>query len=182
MPTCFHACTTRSVLLPHRDRMHTIPPPPQATALPAAAAARTVAVYQILAIYIPLTLPPNVRFRRFRRAAGPAGRQAEEEGRRSSGRRYRAAAAPRARTPPSTPRTPHALAKHRRQQRRRRTSNARRHARTTTNDDEKMLRALTGAKPKTPIDGACENLVVAPATGPRCARGPLPSSSHASVA
>ena len=49
--------------------------------------------------------------------------------------------------------------------------------RTTTRDDEKMLRAHTGTKPKTPIDGACENLVVAPATGPRCARGPLPSSS-----
>ena len=35
---------------------------------------------------------------------------------------------------------------------------------------------------KTKIDGASENWVVAPATGPRCARGPLPSSSHASVA
>ena len=37
-------------------------------------------------------------------------------------------------------------------------------------------------KPKTPIDGARENLVVAPATGPRCARGWPPFSSHASVA
>ena len=116
------------------------------------------------------------------RHARPPPRESQRTHRRSSGRRYRAAAAPRARTPPSTPRTPHALAKHRRQQRRRRTSNARRRARTTTNDDEKMLRALTGAKPKTPIDGARENLVGAPATGPRCARGWLPFSSHASVA
>ena len=30
--------------------------------------------------------------------------------------------------------------------------------------------------------GQAENLVVAPATGPRCARGPLPFPSHASVA
>ena len=58
----------------------------------------------------------------------------------------------------------------------------RHHARTTTRDDEKMLRAHMGTKPKTPIDGARRNLVVAPATGARCARGPLPFSSHASVA
>ena len=57
-----------------------------------------------------------------------------------------------------------------------------RHQTTTTNDDEKMLRTHTGTKPKTPIDGASENWGVAPATGPRCARGWLPSSSHASVA
>ena len=35
---------------------------------------------------------------------------------------------------------------------------------TMTRDDEKMLRAHTGTKPETPIDGASENLVVAPAT------------------
>ena len=33
------------------------------------------------------------------------------------------------------------------------------HARTTTHDDEKMLRARTGTKPKTTIDGARGNLV-----------------------
>ena len=83
-----------------------------------------------------------------------------------------------------TPRTPHAaLALLPLVPRtRRRTTGTRQHARTTTHDDEKMLRAHTGTKPKTPIDGASENLVVAPATGPRCARGPLPFSSHASVA
>ena len=64
----------------------------------------------------------------------------------------------------------------------RRAPGTRHHARTTTHDDEKMLRAHTGTKPKTPIDGACVNLVFAPATGPRCARGWPPSSSHASVA
>ena len=61
-------------------------------------------------------------------------------------------------------------------------SNPKRHARTTTRDDEKMLRAHMGTKPETPIDGASENWAVAPATGPRCARGRPPSSSHASVA
>ena len=54
--------------------------------------------------------------------------------------------------------------------------------RTTPHDDEKMLRAHTGTKPETPIDGESENWGVAPATGPRCAREPLSFSSHASVA
>ena len=49
-------------------------------------------------------------------------------------------------------------------------------------DDEKILRANMCTKPETPVDGACENWVAAPATGPRYARGRLPSSSHASVA
>ena len=82
-----------------------------------------------------------------------------------------------------TPRTPHAaLALLPLVPRTRRRTTGTRHARTTTTDDEKMLRALTGAKPKTPIDGARENLVTAAATGPRCARQSHPSSSHASVA
>ena len=41
---------------------------------------------------------------------------------------------------------------------------------------EKMLRAHTGTKPETPIDGVRQNWAVAPATGRP------PSSSHASVA
>ena len=45
-----------------------------------------------------------------------------------------------------------------------------------------MLRAHTGTKPETPIDGASENWAVAPATGPRCARGWLPFPSYARVA
>ena len=48
--------------------------------------------------------------------------------------------------------------------------------RTTTHEDEKMLRAHTGAKPETPIDGVRTTLGAAPATGPP------PCSSHASVA
>ena len=53
-----------------------------------------------------------------------------------------------------TPRTPHAaLALLPLVPRtRRRTTGTRHHARTTTHDDEKMLRAHTGTKPKTPID------------------------------
>ena len=61
------------------------------------------------------------------------------------------------RTPPRTPRAPRALAKQRRQKQRRRTPGTRHHARTTTHDDEKMLRAHTGTKPETPIDGESEN-------------------------
>ena len=38
------------------------------------------------------------------------------------------------------------------------------------------------SRTETPIDGARPNWVVAPATGPRCARGWPPSSSHASAA
>ena len=60
--------------------------------------------------------------------------------------------------------------------------NSKHHARTTTHDDEKMLRVHMGTKPETPIDGVCEHWAVAPATGPRCARGWPPFSSHASVA
>ena len=48
--------------------------------------------------------------------------------------------------------------------------------RTTMHDDETMLRAHTGTKPETPIDGVRQNWAFAPATG-----WP-PSSSHASVA
>ena len=69
-----------------------------------------------------------------------------------------------------------------RRKQRRRPPGTRHHARTTTHDDEKMLRAHTGTKPETPVDGGSENWGAAPATRPRCARGRLPSSSHASVA
>ena len=60
--------------------------------------------------------------------------------------------------------------------------NSRHHARTTTHDDEKMLRARKGTKLETPVDGARGHWAVTPATGPRCARGSPPFSSHASVA
>ena len=76
-------------------------------------------------------------------------------------------AARRARAPAAS--TPHAPA-------------TRHHARTTTHDDEKMLRAHTGTKPKTPIDGASENWVPPRQRGPVARAGALPSSSHASVA
>ena len=55
-------------------------------------------------------------------------------------------------------------------------ANARNHARPAMHDDEKMLRAHTGTKPETPIDGVQKHWAFAPATGrPPC-------SSHTSVA
>ena len=74
-----------------------------------------------------------------------------------------------------TPRTPHAaLALLPLVPRtRRRTTGTRQHARTTTHDDEKMLRAHTGTKPKTPIDGARENLVSPRQRGPVARAGGL---------